>query len=165
MSRRVDVDPERPPVRIAAAVLHELYKHALEALPEECCGLVLSNGPYRYGLAERCQNVMNTRHHEDPETYPRDGTAAFYMSDRDVLRVRREADVSGREVTAVYHSHVGAGAYLSDMDLEYAEHALFPFPEADQIVLPVFDEKVHAPGVFRRCGDRFVGHPLVSDEP
>jgi len=152
-------------VRIPPDVLQELYAHARETCPEECCGLVLSNGPYRYGLAERCQNVMNTRHHEDPKTYPRDGTAAFYMRDQDVLRVRREAEVSGREVTAVYHSHVGAGAYLSEMDLEYAEHPLFPFPEADQIVIPVIDGSVRAPGVFRRCGDRFVGHPLVSDEP
>lgn len=165
MSRRVDVDPERPPVRISAAVLHDLFAHAREALDEECCGLVLSNGPYRYGLAERCQNVMTRLHAQDPEAYPRDGTAAFYMSDRDVLRVRREAEASGREVTAVYHSHVGAGAYLSEMDLQYAEHALFPFPDADQIVLPVFDGAVREPGVFRRCGDRFVGHPLVSDEP
>lgn len=165
MSRRVDVDPERSPVRIPPAVLHELFARAREALPEECCGLVLSNGPYRYGLVEPCQNEMTARHARDPETYPRNGTAAFYMSDQDVLRVRREAEVSGREVTAVYHSHVGAGAYLSDLDLEYAEHPLFPFPHADQIVLPVFDEKVHTPGVFRRCGDRFVGHPLVSDEP
>ena len=30
-----------------------------------------------------------------------------------------------------------AHAYLSAMDLEYARHALFPFPEADQIVVAV----------------------------
>lgn len=165
MTRRVDVDPQRSPVRISADVLHDLFAHALEALPEECCGLVLRNGPYRYGLVERCRNEMTARHANEPETYPRDGKAAFYMSDYDVLRVRREAEVSGREVTAVYHSHVGAGAYLSEMDLEYAEHALFPFPEADQIVLPVYDKSVREPGVFRRCGHRFVGHRLVSEDP
>jgi proteasome lid subunit RPN8/RPN11 len=57
-------------------------------------------------------------------------------------------------VTAVYHSHVDMGAYLSELDLEYAEHGLFPFPEADQIVVSVVDGRVAEDGVavFRRDG-------------
>jgi proteasome lid subunit RPN8/RPN11 len=51
------------------------------------------------------------------------------------MRTREEAERAAETVTAIYHSHVGSGAYLSDMDLEYARHALFPFPEADQIVV------------------------------
>ena len=64
----------------------------------------------------------------------------------------------------VFHSHVGAGAYLSQMDLEYAEHEFFPFPDAAQIVLAVFDRKVKAVGIFERDGETggFVGRALKA---
>jgi proteasome lid subunit RPN8/RPN11 len=65
----------------------------------------------------------------------------------------------------VYHSHVGADAYLSEMDLEYAAQPLFPFPDADQIVLQVFDRTVRRVAVFRRYAEGFVGHPVEQLAP
>ena len=71
---------------------------------------------------------MTRRHLADPLTHPRDGRAAFWMNESDYLHAQALAEAAGEEVTAVYHSHVDVGAYLSELDLEYAEHALFPFP-------------------------------------
>jgi proteasome lid subunit RPN8/RPN11 len=82
------------------------------------------------------------------------------MSEHDYLKAVQEAEAAGARVTAVYHSHVGAGAYLSPMDLEFAEQPLFPFPEADQIVIPVYDRTVRELGAFRRTAYGFVGHPV-----
>jgi len=61
------------------------------------------------------------------------------MSEADYMQTRTEGEAAGEQVTAIYHSHVeaGPGVYLSETDLEYARHALFPFPEADQIVVAV----------------------------
>ena len=57
-------------------------------------------------------------------------------------------------MTAVYHSHVDVGAYLSELDLEYAEHALFPFPGADQIVIAVHERHVVGAGAVPARGRR-----------
>jgi proteasome lid subunit RPN8/RPN11 len=152
---RFETDEPAPPVGIPARILNELCEHAREAEPEECCGLVLSEGTLRYGRAVRCQNEMTRRHEGDPETFPRDSRAAYYMSARDVVEVSRDADRSGERVTAVYHSHVGAAAYLSKDDLSYAQDAMFPFPHADQIVLSVFERSVREIKIFVRSGGEF----------
>jgi len=65
-------------------------------------------------------------------------------------------------VTAVYHSHVGAGAYLSDMDLEFAERERSRFPDADWIVLAVFERSVGEVALFRPSAEGFRGHPVES---
>jgi len=89
------------------------------------------------------------------------------MSEVDYLKAHEKAERDGLDVTAVYHSHVGSAVYLSEMDLEYAESELFPFPKADQIVISVLAGKVAGLGIFQR-DDRvsvFVGHtvePRVS---
>jgi proteasome lid subunit RPN8/RPN11 len=160
LARRVEIDHSLAPVRMPARILHELCQHALETLPEECCGLLVGNSLERYRRIVRCRNDMTALHHLDPTVYPRDGRAAFYMNEHDYMKAWSAAQEAGESVTAVYHSHVGAGAYLSEMDLAYAENPFFPFPHADQIVLPVFDRTVHDIGVFRRTGSCFTGHPI-----
>lgn len=160
MASRVEVDQTRAPVRMPARILHELCQHALETLPEECCGLIVGNSLERYLRLVRCRNEMTAKHQQDRTTYPRDGRAAFYMNEHDYLKAWRDAEEAGELVTAVYHSHVGAGPYLSELDVAYAEHAGFPFPEADQIVVPVFERRVRDIAVFRRSDSRFAGHPV-----
>lgn len=165
MARRVDVDQTLAPVRMPARILHELYQHALETLPEECCGLVVGNSLERYRRVVRCRNDMTARHNEEPTVYPRDNRSGFYMNEHDLLKALREAEEAGEIVTAVYHSHVGAGPYLSELDLAYAEHAGFPFPDADQIVVAVDERVVRDVGVFRRVGARFQGHAVDRVDP
>jgi len=157
--RRVDVDGSLPPVVIPGRILNELCAHALETLPEECCGLIVGDARQRYRGLVRCHNEMSRRHREDPVAFPRDGRQGFYMSEGDYLRAREQARAEGGSVTAVYHSHVGVGSYLSEQDLEYAENPFFPFPEADQIVVAVFERHVKGIGIFRREG---YGRPFAG---
>jgi proteasome lid subunit RPN8/RPN11 len=70
------------------------------------------------------------------------------MSEIEYQRAQRQAEEAGDVITAVYHSHVGADAYLSEDDLAYAEHPLFPFPGATQIVLSLLAGRVEAAAVF-----------------
>jgi len=167
LARRVDVDASLPPLPLPRRILNELCAHALETLPEECCGLILGRETARYGRVVRCRNEMTRRHRADPLTHPRDGSAAFWMNEGDYLQAQALAEAAGEQVTAVYHSHVDVGAYLSELDLEYAEHALFPFPAADQIVIAVHDRRVVALGLYHREGvtKPFTGRNVVSDAP
>jgi proteasome lid subunit RPN8/RPN11 len=152
-------------VQIPAPILHEMLSHALEARPEECCGLIIGSDDERFRHLVRCRNEMTARHNEDPGLFPRDNHSAFYMSPRDVELVAREAERSGERVTGIYHSHVGARAYLSEMDLSYAESAGFPFPDADWIVLAVFDQSVSEVALFRPGAGGFQGHLIERATP
>lgn len=147
---RVELDPALPPVRMAGRVLNELYAHAREAFPEECCGLVAGTPGDRHRMVYRCRNEMERRHRLDPETFPRDAREGFYMNELDYQRASRDASAWSGRITAVYHSHVGFGVYLSDLDLEFAGGGLFPFPRADQIVISVLEGRVDEVGLFAR---------------
>jgi hypothetical protein len=60
---------------------------------------------------------------------------------------------------------VDAGAYFSELDQEFAGQQHFPFPDADHIVLGVFEGKVKELGLFRRepVSRKFVGRAVVAD--
>jgi proteasome lid subunit RPN8/RPN11 len=149
----VSCDPHLPPASIPLPVLDALYRHALDAYPEECCGL-LTGSPdadpvRRFAQVHACRNEMDLRHREDPLAWPRRAGEAFYMNEIDYLEVEREAERRGHVVTGVYHSHVDVGAHLSALDQEFARNPLFPFPDADQLVVAVADRRVLEVASFR----------------
>jgi len=162
--RRIDVDEALPSVAIPRRILNDLYAHAIETLPEECCGLIIGTDEERFQRLVRCRNEMTRRHKEDPVGFPRDGSEAFYMNSLDYMMAHEEAEARGGLVTAVYHSHVGVGAYLSAMDLEYAASETFPFPDADHIVVALYERKVDSVAFFRKDGEdrAFLGRTVVS---
>jgi len=164
--RRIEVEEALPSVVIPRRILNDLYAHAIQSLPEECCGLIVGTDEERFQLLVRCRNEMTMRHRQDPVEYPRDGSKAFYMNSLDYMIAQEEAEARGARVTAVYHSHVGVGAYLSGMDLAYAESANFPFPDADHIVVAIFERKVDSVGFFRQGGkgQSFLGRTVVSSD-
>ena len=164
MRRRTDVDGSLSPVLMPGRILEELSSHALEGKLEECCGLIVGDDRERYQRLVRCRNEMTQRHERDPLRYPRDGTEAFYMNEHDYQRAQEEAEAEGLRVTAVYHSHVGGAAYLSTMDLEFAESEWFPFPDAEHIVISLSNGAVSELGLFSRRGldDVFRGRSLKA---
>lgn len=168
MSGRIEVNRAIPPIAVPARVWNELRSHALETLPEECCGLLVGSAPGRYEHAFRCRNEMTRLHREDPVAHPRDGTQAFHMNERDYMRIQEQADELGAFVTGVYHSHVGVGAYFSELDQRFALQPLFPFPRADHVVISVLEQGVRDVAAFRRVGEEgetFVGHPMAAEAP
>jgi proteasome lid subunit RPN8/RPN11 len=162
----IDVDPTLAPLVIDGRVLNEMCAHALETWPEECCGLVTGKGPGSHQSVHRCRNDMTLLHRGDPVGHPRDGRAAFHMNESDALRACREAGRAGEQVTAVYHSHVGAGAGFSQLDQEFASDEVFPFPDADHIVIALAQRGVRELALFRRDASRgFVGRAIVAGAP
>ena len=167
MIGRIQVNRTQPPVKVPARVWNELRSHALETRPEECCGLLLGKAPGRFDEAQRCRNEMTRMHREDPVGFPRDGTEAFHMNEMDYLRIQEEAEREGLRVTGVYHSHVGVGAYFSELDQAFALQPLFPFPEAEHVVISVEDQRVRELALFRRVSGEagFEGRALAPEAP
>jgi proteasome lid subunit RPN8/RPN11 len=165
--RRIEVDPDLAPAALPNSVLNEILAHAREADPEECCGLIIGNDEERHRHVVRCRNDMTLWHQRDTATYPRDGTQGFYMNEQDYLRADDEATARGERVTCVYHSHVECGAYFSEMDQDFASQELFPFPDADYLVVAVIGGSVAEQALFRRDPDAggFVGRPVVPCHP
>jgi adenylyltransferase/sulfurtransferase len=161
------VNPELAPVVIARRLLNEIYTHALESHPEECCGLLTGKRAGWFDATHRCRNEMTRLHRRDPVVHPRGGEKAFHMNEFDYVRVQRDAEAIGARVTGVYHSHVEAGAYFSEDDQESALHELYPFPKVDHIVVSVVERAVKEVAAFRWVAeeDGFEGRPLVVETP
>jgi len=151
---RIDIDESLARLVIPASLWDELTEHALSERPEECCGLILGDVFERYRRSVRCRNEMSELTRKDPGRYPRDGRAAFHMNPIDYMKAEEEVRASGEWITAVYHSHVEFGLYLSDLDLDFAISEGNPFPEADQLVLSVREGQVEGMGMFQRNIDR-----------
>jgi adenylyltransferase/sulfurtransferase len=160
---RIEVDLELAPVLVPAAVLNEVFAHAREAAPEECCGLITGPAGGAFHRVVRCRNDMTLWHQRDPALHPRDGREGFYMNELDYLRAEEEASARGERVTCVYHSHVEAGAWFSEMDQDFAEQPLFPFPDADHLVVALVGGKIVDQAMFRRdaASRRFVGRSVA----
>lgn len=148
MAERVDLDLELESRFVSSDILNEICTHALDVAPEECCGLVMGRTGEPMRRVVRITNVMTKMHVADPDAFPRDARHAYYMSEVEYLRAIEEAESRGESVTAVYHSHFGQGCYLSQDDLAFAAHPLFPFPHAAQIVVSLLADGIREVGIF-----------------
>lgn len=120
---------------------NEISRHSQETFPEECCGVVLSNGVKDH--VRRVENIQNKLHALDPLTYPRTAAIAYAMDPRELQSVLDEADKAGAKLKAFYHSHPEHEAYFSAEDKAFATPFGEPtFPGAAQIVISVFDRAI-----------------------
>jgi proteasome lid subunit RPN8/RPN11 len=119
----------------------EISRHSEETFPDECCGLVLSNGTT--DRARRMENIQNKLHALDPLTYPRTASIAYAMDPRELETVLDEAGRTGAKLKAFYHSHPDHEAYFSAEDKAFATPFGEPsFPAAAQIVVSVYNRAV-----------------------
>jgi len=165
LSERIDLDPTLESRSISSDVLHEICQHAMDVAPEECCGLILGSTETEWTRVVRVTNVMTKMHVADPKAFPRDARHAYYMSHTEYLRATQEAETRGEFVSAIYHSHFGQGCYLSQDDLAFAAHPLFPFPAAAQFVVSLLGDGVTEVGIFEKSEEpnsRFVGRRLKA---
>ena len=122
---------------------NEISRHAQETFPEECCGLVLSNGVK--DDVRRVENIQNKLHALDPLTYPRTAAIAYAMDPRELQSILDEADKTGYTLKAFYHSHPDHEAYFSAEDKAFATPFGEPtFPGAAQIVISVYNRAIKA---------------------
>lgn len=126
---------------ITKSALEQIYLHARDEYPHECCGIVTSDGKVQ--TVHACHNIQNRLHEEDPRTYPRDARTAYMIDREEADRICSAADKKGETITAFYHSHVDCEAYFSQTDKDAQTVFGEPeFPEALQLVVSVLDGKV-----------------------
>lgn len=128
-------------VRMPRPALDEIDRHALDAYPEECCGIVVE----RSGAVEvvRVTNVQNERHARDPALYPRTAATAYSMGPEHVP-VLRDAEAGRLRLRAFYHSHPEHDAYFSVEDRAVALGGWGepPYPEVAYVVVSVYGRRV-----------------------
>jgi len=147
-------------VAVNRVAYEAMTAHAVEAFPEECCGIVVR----REGRLEvvRVANVQNHRHAEDPERFPRTAETAYTMGPEaaPVLVSHERGELT---IAAFYHSHPQHGAYFSEEDKKQATVWDEPsYPEAGQVVISVYDGVVREVKAFRWDEERrdFIETPL-----
>ncbi len=147
-----------------AELLAELYVHARETYPEECCGLMLGPRGGTPSRILRCTNVQAARRARGESEL--DARRAFWIDERQLLAAQRTADLEGLALSVIYHSHTDADAYLSYADLA---GALGPdgtpsYPGAIQLVVSVREGRVRDAVGFEwnAPAARFVGRPIAA---
>jgi len=128
-------------VRIARDAVDEISAHAHEALPSECCG-VLIGSPSAIVEARRTHNLAGSR-------------TRFEIDPKGHIDARREARLRGLQVVGFYHSHPYSEPVPSDTDLAEAS-----YPDLFQLIVRPLPERASL-RLFRLEGPRYIELELV----
>lgn len=147
-------------MKIKKEVIEEIFKHAIEEYPYECCGIV--TGDVNNQTIHRCHNIQNELHSQDPERYPRDARTAYTIDRKELDRIYRDAKERGEDIFAFYHSHIDCGAFFSETDVSAQTVFGEPeFPDAIHIVVSVVNKKINEMRCFK--WDREKGRFIVIE--
>ncbi len=116
---------------LRAVLLQEIYRHAAQAYPDECCGFVRLSGE-----VHRAVNQQDALRAQDPARWPHSAREAYSLSPDD-LYLFGMSFFSDDPAIVVYHSHPDVGAYFSDKDIADALHDGRPTYDVDHLVIDV----------------------------
>jgi proteasome lid subunit RPN8/RPN11 len=134
-------------VELTQAAWNRIAQHAEETFPEECCGVVFSNGASDRVVG--LKNIQNKLHALDPLTYPRTAVIAYAMDPIELEVVIQQAETKGEKLKAFYHSHPDHDAYFSEEDKAFASPFGEPtFPDTAQIVVSIYNRAVKTISAF-----------------
>lgn len=113
-----------PPIEIPDALRTQMYAHALQTFPEECCGYLCGpRGAAYVDTVVRCRNAQADGEH--PLTPARGADTGFVISGAELLRFAKSFD-GERPARVVYHSHTRGRAYFSAVDQAMAAGPAYP---------------------------------------
>src|SRR6476469_4442337 len=120
-------------MQIARELYDQMIDHARAEAPNECCGMVSSNGDQ----AVRVFPAENTA--ASPLRYEIDGAEQY--------RIQMEIDDAGHDLGAIYHSHTRSEPYPSQTDINLAF-----YPDAIYVIVGLADEEPDVRSYFIRDG-------------
>jgi proteasome lid subunit RPN8/RPN11 len=136
-------------VRVPDDVRAEVYAHAREAYPEECCG-------YLRGDRDAVQVVVRCRNAQldgDHPTHPERGAeTGFVIGGRELFDFARSLD-GALPARIVYHSHTNGRAYFSAVDRQNALGPGGPVYPVEHLVIGVTAEGVTEAAQFAWAAD------------
>ncbi|GAA2530297.1 Mov34/MPN/PAD-1 family protein [Pilimelia columellifera] len=127
--------------------LAEIFDHALDAYPSECCGFVRVSG------ARRCRNIRDQWHGRRDDAGDRT-TATGYAFDLGALQELADSFDGDDPVLVVYHSHPDVGAYFSDEDARFAVLDGQPVYPVDHLVVDATADGARGARLFRFVPER-----------
>jgi len=155
------------PVRVPAAVLAEIYAHARETFPDECCGWLRGDANTRtVTRARRAHNAYDPAAH--PTQDARSAETAYVIAGPDLLELTRTLD-GDEPPLVIYHSHPNGRAYFSDTDQTVARDpwGAGPMYPVQQLVIGIDAERVVEAKLFDwdPSADAFVEIARFEGEP
>ncbi|HEV3433188.1 MAG TPA: M67 family metallopeptidase [Nitrososphaera sp.] len=96
-------------ISLTASQVQELIKYAKDALPNECCALLLTE----HNNNGRVATILPMRNIDE-------SPVSFSIDPADLLNAYNLAESKGLEVTAIFHSHP-AKASPSSTDIKYMQ--------------------------------------------
>ena len=137
------------PITIPGAQVAEIIAHALEADPEECCGILLGSDGVVAG-SRRVANVHDER------------TTRYTMDPLELVHAEREAEKRGEEFVAFYHSHPHGQARPSETDIDNAVESEWTGPY--YVIVSLVEKTRPVVRAFQIAGDRQVKEVFINTE-
>lgn len=108
-------------MRLPRYLYEEMVRHALDAWPNEACGILGGKGE----TARVFRGLANVA--DNPER-------RYMIAPADLLRTMRDLDENGLDLLAIFHSHPVTPAYPSATDISLAQ-----YPDALYLILSLAD--------------------------
>ena len=109
-------------VYLQAKYVNEMFNHAFQDDPNECCGILAGES----GEVKKLYRMTN------PEASP----YRYRMDSKELLNVYNEIDDQGWEILAIYHSHTHSEAYPSATDIRFAN-----WPDSLYLLISLLDKQ------------------------
>jgi proteasome lid subunit RPN8/RPN11 len=120
-------------MRISRELYDQMIAHARAEAPNECCGMVSSDGDKAVKVFP-AENAAAS-----PLRYEIDGAEQY--------RIQMEIDDAGHDLGAIYHSHTRSEPYPSQTDINLAF-----YPDAIYVIVGLGDEEPDVRSYFIRDG-------------
>ena len=110
-----DSDPQLTPepVNVPTSALEDIFRHARESFPNECCGWLTGAREASVDAMRPCENQQAGGDH--PTAADRTAETAYVIAGDDLLALSKSFD-GDAPARIIYHSHPNGRAYLSDTD-------------------------------------------------
>jgi proteasome lid subunit RPN8/RPN11 len=119
-----------PDLEIPEDLLSRVIEHARREYPLESCGI----------LAGKNGKIIKLYPMENTEK----SSSSYLMAPEEQLRVFREVEEEGLELSAIYHSHPHSPAFPSQRDVDLAFYS-----DSLILIISLMDPKVPQAGVFQ----------------
>jgi proteasome lid subunit RPN8/RPN11 len=120
-------------MRISRELYDQMIAHARAEAPNECCGMVSSDGD------------------DAVKVFPAENAAAsplrYEIDGAEQYRIQMEIDDAGHDLGAIYHSHTRSEPYPSQTDINLAF-----YPDAIYVIVGLADEEPDVRSYFIRDG-------------
>ena len=133
------------PVAIPSDVLAVVYRHAIAAFPDECCGYLVGARGDAADAAVACRNAQTDGEH--PIAPERGADTGFVIAGAELLAFAASFDTA-RPARVVYHSHTNGRAYFSAIDRQMAAGPAGPAYPVQHLVIGVEDRAIREAAQF-----------------